>query len=192
MQTRISVTIIKGFSLLEVLLVLFILGLMLGTTIPFLAKKNSNLKQLTTEFVNLVNCARNRANITSDPYFLRINIPSKYIEVLSEEKLALLFGDEDKEDEITTTKNGASNPKCSLKKDQLSEIISFTFSTIDKNLIVESIEYGNNYSTSGTVQFRFDPSGFSELFTITFTDGDKYLAFQQTSVLGNYNVFAKK
>ena len=194
-QLKISAAKSKAFSLLEVLLVLFLVGLIMTLAVPFFNNPKSDVKQITSEFVYLVNCARDKATITNKTHFLKIDNSQKKILVINEDDRDLLFLDEkedskkeDNKESITKKTAKIKSTKCSLRSAEINDPVILDLNIINKDVNIGSLDYDNKKPKG--ILLRFDPSGFSDLFKITFTSGPQSITFEQTSVLGNYNVSA--
>ena len=167
-QQLISQIKIKGFSLLEVSLVIFLFALVFSLGIPiFSVASNNRLKDLSVKFIALVDYARDQASIQNTPHFLYLDSISGRVFVYrtKEELNSFLSEEEDKEN--VYQKN----------KIYIQQI---------KPLKIDSITYEENDISS--ISIRFDPSGFSDIFAITFTDGKTFIHYTQTSVLGGFYV----
>ena len=163
----------KAFSLLEVSLVIFLLALIFSLSIPIFSVANNNrLKDLSAKFVNLVNYTRDQASIHNVPHFLYLDSQKNEIFVYREEFELDTFFVEDK------------NEQEPFQSDRI------LINKINPNLSIGSITYNNKEIIS--VSLRFDPSGFSEIFKIAFTDKKNTIYYNQTSVLGAFDVRTTK
>ena len=164
----------RAFSLLEVSLILFLLALVFSLSIPLFSTANRNqLKNLSSRFVNLVSYVRDQASTSNQPYFLYLNAKSDEIFVYQQDSELASFLARDKEQKVS--------------HDQKNSII---LKQINSYLSISAIIYDKLETMS--VSIRFDPSGFSEIFQITFTDNKNFMRYEQTSVLGSFYVHTTK
>lgn len=163
----------KAFSLLEVSLVLFLVALVFSFSIPIFSVANNNrLKDLSAKFINLVNYTRDQASIQNTPYFLYLDSQKNEVFIYQEEAELNTFLLEDKKKETP------------YQEDRI------LIHRINNNLSISNITYDEK--TTPIISIRFDPSGFSELFQITFTDKKNFISYNQVSVLGDFYVGTTK
>lgn len=164
----------KAFSLLEVSVVIFLLALFFSLSIPLFSAANSNrLKDLSAKFINLVNYTRDQASITNTTHFLYLDSQTNRIFVYQKEsELDSLLASE------------LAKTEQPFQKDKI------FVSQVSSKLSISQITYEEQ--TIPAISLQFDPSGFSELFQITFTDGEHSIHYTQNSVLGSFYVHATK
>ena len=151
------IRITKAFSLIEVSLVVFLIALFMAVSLPIFTGSNQrDLKNLTSQFVNLVNQTRDGASTTNQPHFLYLDAVANRIFVFQEETELADFMAKNQE-ELATLENAILVQK------------------IHPSLSIDSITY--NDKTIPSVSIRFDPSGFSEIFKITFTNKENSMSF---------------
>jgi hypothetical protein len=164
----------RAFSLLEVSLVIFLLALFFSISLPiFSVANNSRLKDLSAKFVNIVDYTRDQAIITDTPHFLYLNSQVNKIFVYREESELNSFIAEKIEDSVEP-----------FQRDKI------FVSKANAKLKISNITYADE--ATALISIRFDPSGFSELFKISFTDGENFIHYEQDSVLGSFYVSTTK
>ena len=167
-ELRLILPINRAFSLLEVSLAIFLLALVVSFSLPiFTVANNNDLKNLSAKFITLVSDTRNQASLEREPYFLYLDVNKGAIFSYQTEQELTDFLEEDLSEEEAFQEN----------RILLNNL---------KGIKISQIHYQKKKLSS--LSIRFDPSGFSELFSITFSSNSRFIRYEQTSVLGSFYV----
>jgi general secretion pathway protein H len=165
----------RGFTLIEVMIVLAILGAMVVFGAPRLMKKDNNIKAVTRHFLVLSKEIRNKARLSNSTYRLVINLDEKsntyWVEKATGAKL--LDPDEaakEKERKEHEDKEHPAPPMFTMDKS-----LTKKQETLPGEIRFTSVETINSKEamTSGLAYVYFFPEGFVEASTVQITNGPK-------------------
>lgn len=161
----------KGFTLIEIMIVLAIISAVMLVAAPRLSKKNTNIKTIAREFLVLSKEVRNKARLSNSTYRIVINMEPENesywvekangprpvdTEAAEKEKEA-----KDKEDQ---TPPAFQIDKSVMRKQK----------SLPSGLRFASVESINMQApvTSGVAYIHFFPEGFVEASALQITDGN--------------------
>lgn len=192
----------KGFSFVEMMVVLAIIGIFLTFSARKLVNPNSEMKSAVRRFTATVKKLRNRARIENKTYRLVFDLPpekekeqSYWVE--STAKAALLLNEEQRE----TLEEGLEEDEQKQKPDPQgfipdASIIKDPPATLPRGLFFDYIELANEdveSIKSGRVYIYFFPQGYVQGSAIHLTDRQNLnwtLAIQ--SLTGQVDIYNNK
>ncbi|MFZ4402983.1 MAG: pilus assembly FimT family protein [Pseudobdellovibrionaceae bacterium] len=167
----------RGFTLIEILVVLVILGVIATLGLPRLMKKDPNIKSVVRQFLVLSKEIRNQAKLSNSTYRLAVDMgdnpqsPQTYwVEHTSGPKPI----DTEKLYENKSDKSDKDSPPADF---QLDKRLSKKPKSLPKGLFFAELETVNSKSTitSGMGYIHFFPEGFVEAATLQITDRKKII-----------------
>ena len=172
----------KGFSFVEMMVVLAIIGIFLTFSARKLVNSGSQMKSSVRRFSTTIKKLRNRARIENKTYRLVFDLPesekkdqSYWVE--STEKQALLLDDEQREeleDELEEDEQKQKPDPQGFSAD--TSVVKEAPAVLPRGLFFDSIElYGEEIEAikSGRVYIYFFPQGYVQGSAIHLTDRDK-------------------
>lgn len=165
----------RGFTLIEVMIVLALFGALIAYGAPRLFKKQNNIKSVTRQFLVLSKEIRNKARLSNATYRLVIEMEEKkgryWIEKANGPRTIDLEAAE-KEREEKNSKTDKENTPPPLF--QIDKSLLKGEKTLPDGLRFAQVETVNTKSpvSSGTAYIHFFPEGFVEAAAIQLTDGN--------------------
>lgn len=167
----------KGFSLMEMIVVLTIIGTVTGIALPRLLDKRSNNQKVFREFVVAGKDIRNRAKMGGVTYRLAFRLTENQQAWWVEKSNKLVFIDKKKiEDQRNAEKSTFSKDEAKPPADfQPDTTIFKKEQVLPKGFIFKQIESGPQdlIATDGTAYIHFFPQGLIEPSTIQIVDDKK-------------------
>ncbi len=175
-----------GFTLVEVMIVVVIIGFFVGFGARKLGDRTNNVKTQIRRFATMAKKLRNRARLDNKTYRLVFDLPverdkqqSYWIE--STDKAALLLNEEQREEledvlEEVETKEGKKFKPDPQGFAQDSKVLKEAPATLPDGLFFESIELMGDpveKVSDGRIYIYFFPQGYVQGSAIHFTDRDK-------------------
>ncbi|QDK37429.1 Tfp pilus assembly protein FimT/FimU [Bdellovibrio sp. NC01] len=166
----------KGFTLIEVMIVLALLGALIGYGAPRLFKKQTNIKTAVRHFIVLSREIRNKARLNNSTYRLVVQMDDKeqkYWVERANGPQAIDIEAQEKEREEGKNKDKKEDAPPPLF--QIDKSLTKKEQTLPEGLRFGQVETVNSKSamTSGTAYIHFFPEGFVEAAAIQITDGNK-------------------
>lgn len=164
----------RGFTLIEIMIVLAIIAALIVVAAPRLTKKDGNIKNVARHFLVLSKEIRNKARLSNSTYRLVINMDPQdekyWVEKANGPQAIDPEAYEKEKEKEKDSKENAPPPlfqidKSLTKKEQ----------TLPSGLRFGSVETVNMKApmTEGTAYVHFFPEGFVEASAIQITDGNK-------------------
>ena len=162
----------RGFTLIEIMIVLAILASIIGLVAPRMIRKDPNIKSIARQFIVLSKEIRNKARLSNSTYRLAIELGGDGGKYWVEKANGPQPVDPDayeKAKEKADTKDGAPPPLFQLDKSVLKAEKS-----LPTGLRFGSVETTNMKSpvTSGTAYVHFFGEGFVEAAAVQITNGN--------------------
>ncbi|WP_374079663.1 Tfp pilus assembly protein FimT/FimU [Bdellovibrio bacteriovorus] len=163
----------KGFTLIEIMMVLAILAAVLVVGAPRVFKKNANIKSVARQFIVLSKEIRNKARLTNSTYRLVIDMDSKEAQYWVERANGPQTVDpeayEKAKEKESEKEEGAPPPLFQIDKS-----ITKKEQTLPSGLRFGSVETANMKAplTSGLAYVHFFPEGFVEAAAVQITNGN--------------------
>lgn len=163
----------RGFTLIEIMVVLGIIAALITVAAPRIMKKDPNIKSVARNFIVLSKEIRNKARLTNSTYRLALNLDPKDSKYWIERASGPQPIDPDayeKEKEKKEDGEDAPPPLFQMDKSLIKKE-----KTLPSGLYFGSVETVNMRSpiTSGTAYIHFFPEGFVEAAAVQITDGNK-------------------
>lgn len=163
----------RGFTLIEIMIVLAIVAALITVAAPRLVNKDANIKSVARSIVILGKEIRNKARLTNSTYRLAINLDpkeGKYWIERANGPQAVDPNAYEKDKEKNEDKENAPPPLFQMDKSLFKKE-----KTLPKGLYFGSVETINMKSpiTSGLAYVHFFPEGFVEAAAVQITDGNK-------------------
>ncbi|UOF02333.1 pilus assembly FimT family protein [Bdellovibrio reynosensis] len=163
----------RGFTLIEIMIVLAILAALIVVGAPRLLRKEGNIKNVARSFIVLSKEVRNKARLTNSTYRIVINMDPQdekyWVERASGPQPVDPEAYEKAQEKSEDKDEDAPPPLFQIDKSIGKE------KTLPRGLRFGSVETINMKSpmTSGTAYVHFFPEGFVEAAAIQITDGNK-------------------
>lgn len=163
----------KGFTLIEIMIVLAILAAVLVVGAPRLFKKDVNIKAVARQFIVLSKEVRNKARLTNSTYRLVIDMDSKdpqyWVERANGPQPVDPDAYEKAKDKKSEKEEGAPPPLFQIDKS-----VTKKEQTLPNGLRFGSVETANMKAplTSGLAYVHFFPEGFVEAAAVQITNGN--------------------
>ncbi|WP_295904273.1 Tfp pilus assembly protein FimT/FimU [uncultured Bdellovibrio sp.] len=163
----------KGFTLIEVMIVLAILGAVLLVGMPRIFKSNTNIKSVARHFIVLSKDVRNKARLTNSTYRLVIDLDSQdgqyWVERANGPQPVDPEAYEKAKEKESEKKEDAPPPLFQIDKS-----ITKKEQTLPGGLRFGSVETANMKAplTSGIAYVHFFPEGFVEAAAVQITNGN--------------------
>lgn len=163
----------KGFTLIEIMIVLAILAAVLVVGAPRLFKSNTNIKTVARQLIVLSKETRNKARLTNSTYRLVINMDPQdekyWVERASGPRPVDPEAYEKAKEKESERKEDAPPPLYQIDKS-----LTKGEQSLPKGLRFGSVETINMKSpiTSGVAYIHFFPEGFVEASALQITDGN--------------------
>lgn len=167
----------KGFTLIEVMIVLALVGALIGYGAPRIFKKQSNIKSVARHFLVLSREIRNKARLSNSTYRLVIEMDDKnskyWVEKASGPRTIDIEAAELEKEKNSDKKSDKENAPPPLF--QTDKSLSKGDQKLPDGLRFGQVETVNLKApiTSGTAYIHFFPEGFVEAAAIQITDGNK-------------------
>lgn len=164
----------RGFTLIEVMIVLALVGALIGYGAPRLFKKQNNIKSVARHFLVLSREIRNKARLSNSTYRLVIQMETKnekyWVEKANGPKPIDPEAAEKERENQNKDKENAPPPL--FQKDKT---LSKGEQSLPDGLHFGQVETVNSKSpiSTGTAYIHFFPEGFVEAAAIQITDGNK-------------------
>lgn len=163
----------RGFTLIEIMVVLAIVAALITVAAPRLTKKDSNIKSVARNFIVLSKEIRNKARLTNSTYRLVISLDpqdAKYWIERANGPQPVDPNAYEREKEKNEDKEKAPPPLFQMDKSLLKKE-----KALPSGLRFASVETINVKSsiTSGLAYIHFFPEGFVEAAAVQITDGNK-------------------
>jgi len=165
----------EGFSLVEIMIVLALIGIIMGMGSTYIASPKSKLKSAVRVFGSKMKRLRQRARIDNVTYRLVFNMPEDrdvahtyWVESSTSSK-AKIIGEEELEEELDAAEESGT------KGDPQGFKITDEPKTLPKGLKFRSIEVAGleDEIDSGRAYIFFFPQGYVQESAIHITDGEK-------------------
>lgn len=166
----------RGFTLIEVMIVLALVGALIAYGAPRLFKKQNNVKTVARHFLVLSREIRNKARLSNSTYRLVIDMDEKTPKYWVERANGPQTVDIDAmEKEREEGKNKDKKEDAPPPLFQIDKSLTKKEQTLPDGLRFGQVETVNTKSplTSGTAYIHFFPEGFVEASAIQITDGNK-------------------
>ncbi len=174
----------KGFSLFEFSIIMFLMVLMLGFSIPrFTQLFESVLRQETLKLAQLLTQLRTQAIIKGERYRIVFDtVKNEYSITVESPNSTDTFIKHPNYDKPIPLQNPVSfyNVKRTETGDE-NETRQFTFESFDFEKII-----GNQYS------FTIDSSGFMDTFDVKLRDKEAYLTLSVVNIMGDIEIGEEK
>lgn len=167
----------RGFTLIEVMIVLALVGALIAYGAPRMFKKQTNIKSVARHFLVLSREIRNKARLSNSTYRLVIQMEAndeKYWVEKANGPAAIDL--EAAEQERENSKNSDSKKEDSPPPlFQIDKSLSKKPTALPDGLRFGQVETVNTKAplSSGTAYIHFFPEGFVEAAAIQITDGNK-------------------
>ncbi|MGZ3775499.1 MAG: pilus assembly FimT family protein [Pseudobdellovibrionaceae bacterium] len=163
----------RGFTLIEIMIVLAIIAALITVAAPRLVKKDSNIKSVARNFIVLSKEVRNKARLTNSTYRLVISLNPKEAKYWIERANGPQPVDPnaaEKEKKKSEDKEKAPPPLFQMDKSLFKKE-----KVLPNGLYFGSVETINVKTpvTSGLAYIHFFPEGFVEAAAVQITDGNK-------------------
>lgn len=161
----------KGFTLIEIMIVLAIISAVMLVAAPRLSKKNTNVKTVAREFIVLSKEVRNKARLSNSTYRIVINMEPDNESYWVEKASGPRPVDPDAAEKEKESKD---------REDQAASVFQIDKSVTRKQKKLPSgLRFGSVESinmkapvTSGVAYIHFFPEGFVEASALQITDGN--------------------
>ncbi|MGE9746106.1 pilus assembly FimT family protein [Bdellovibrio bacteriovorus] len=160
----------RGFTLIEIMIVLAIMAALITVGAPRLLKKDGNIKSVARNFIVLSKEIRNKARLTNSTYRLAISMePGEEKYWLERASGPQAVDPEAAEKEKDRDEEGAPPPLFQMDKSLLKKE-----KELPEGLRFASVETVNMKSpmTSGVAYIHFFPEGFVEASAVQITNGN--------------------
>lgn len=163
----------RGFTLIEIMIVLAILAALLTVVAPRLTQKRTNIKNVAREFITMGKDIRNKARLNNSTYRLVINMDPQdekyWVERANGPQPVDPEAYEKAKEKSEDKEEAAPPPLFQIDNSVIKE------KKLPSGLRFGSVETINMKSpiTSGIAYVHFFPEGFVEAAAIQITDGNK-------------------
>jgi len=163
----------RGFTLIEVMIVLGILGAIVVFGAPRLFKKDNNIKAVTRHFLVLSKEIRNKARLSNSTYRLVFQLDEKSNTYWVEKSSGPRLIDPDWEEKEKERKEREDKENPTPPPFQMDKSLTKKEQTLPGDLRFQAVETINskNPLTSGTAYIYFFPEGLVEAATVQITAG---------------------
>lgn len=159
----------KGFTLIEIMIVLAIISAVMLVAAPRLSKKNTNVKTIAREFLVLSKEVRNKARLSNSTYRIVINMEpdneSYWVERASGPRPVDPDAAEKEKDSKEDQPPSAFQIDKSITKKQKKLPSGLRFASVESINMKAPV-------TSGAAYIHFFPEGFVEASALQITDGN--------------------
>ncbi len=160
----------RGFTLVEIMLVVAILAAIMGIAVPKLKKSNSNIKSFMRELSVLSIEVRHYARLKNATYRIVFNLKGKedsyFVEASNHAVMVKSAAHQKLEDEMNK-EDKPSSPFSKVDKPLKQERF------LPSNLFIKSVETKSHAEpiTKGTAYIYFSPEGLVDQSVVQLTDG---------------------
>ncbi len=166
----------RGFTLIEVMIVLALVGALIAYGAPRMFKKQNNIKSVARHFLVLSREIRNKARLSNSTYRLVIQMETNSEKYWVEKASGPMAIDlEAAEKEREESKSNSKKEDAPPPLFQIDKSLSKKPQALPDGLRFAQVETVNTKAplSSGTAYIHFFPEGFVEAAAIQITDGNK-------------------
>jgi general secretion pathway protein H len=157
----------RGFTLIEVMIVLALFGAIVAFGVPRLFKKDNNIKAVARNFVVMSREIRNKARLTNSTYRLAVNMETNEEKYWIERANGMQTVDAQAAEREKNKEDDKDAPPPLFRPDK-----SVKEKSLPKGLRISSVETINMKApqTTGTAYVYFFPEGFVEAAAVQISN----------------------